>query len=111
MASEIPSSNASTVVNETMADTEREKLKPPSLEGTESQNKATEANMIPGPKAEANVDLEKNGVIPRSPPTPGGVNPADFPDGGLEAWLVVLGGFCCRKFYTGTVKSAHVFKS
>lgn len=21
-------------------------------------------------------------------------NPADFPDGGLEAWLVVLGGFC-----------------
>jgi len=34
-------------------------------------------------------------VIPRSVVAPGGVNPADFPDGGLEAWLVVLGSFCC----------------
>ena len=27
-------------------------------------------------------------------PSPAGPDPNDFPDGGLEAWLVVLGGFC-----------------
>lgn len=30
----------------------------------------------------------------KAAPAPAAPNPADFPDGGLEAWLVVLGGFC-----------------
>jgi len=66
-----------------------------SLERIGSQNKSTEANIFPEPEIEAEADLEKGGVIPKSTPAPGGVNPADFPDGGLEAWLVVLGGWCC----------------
>ncbi|TVY42760.1 Fujikurins efflux protein [Lachnellula occidentalis] len=60
-----------------------------------SQNKATEANIFPEGAAEADADLEKNGAAPKSTPAPGGVNPADFPDGGFEAWLVVLGGWLC----------------
>jgi hypothetical protein len=38
-------------------------------------------------------DVEKNEQP--AAPVAGGVNPADFPDGGLEAWLVVTGAFCC----------------
>lgn len=68
---------------------------PHSLERIGSQNKSTEANIFPEPEVEADADLEKGGVIPKSTPAPGGVNPADFPDGGVEAWLVVLGGWCC----------------
>lgn len=67
-----------------------------SLERIGSQNKSTEANIFPEPEVEAEADLEKAGVVPKT--VVGGVNPADFPDGGLEAWLVVLGGFCCCKF-------------
>lgn len=59
-----------------------------------SQNKETEANIFPEPEVEAEADLERNGVTTKAAPVAGGVNPSDFPDGGLEAWLVVLGGFC-----------------
>lgn len=67
----------------------------PPLEKLGSQNKETEANIFPEGTAEAEADLERGGAIPKSVPVPGGVNPADFPDGGLEAWLVVAGGWCC----------------
>jgi hypothetical protein len=30
----------------------------------------------------------------KAPAPPAGPNPDDFPDGGIEAWLVVLGAFC-----------------
>ena len=43
----------------------------------------TESKQEPQPEAGANMQIESAGP-----------NPADFPDGGLEAWLVVLGGFC-----------------
>ena len=36
-------------------------------------------------------DVEK--AEPAKPHT--GVDPGAFPDGGLEAWLVVSGAFCC----------------
>lgn len=45
---------------------------------------------VPEPEVD---DLEKNEKP--TGPVAGGINPADFPDGGLEAWLVVFGGFCC----------------
>lgn len=67
----------------------------PALEKLGSQNKETEANIFPEGTAEAEADLEKGGAIPKAAPVAGGVNPADFPDGGLEAWLVVAGGWCC----------------
>jgi hypothetical protein len=57
------------------------------------QNKETEANIFPESEVEAEADLEHAGVVPK--PVTGGINPADFPDGGLEAWLVVFGGWLC----------------
>ena len=42
-------------------------------------------------------------------PAPGGTNPADFPDGGLEAWLVVLGGWCTLFCTFGLVNCVGVF--
>lgn len=62
-----------------------------SLERVGSQNKSTEANIFSEGKAAAEADLEKSGAVP----VVGGINPADFPDGGTAAWLVVLGGWCC----------------
>jgi MFS family permease len=82
----------------------------PSLERIGSQNKSTEANIFPEPEVEAEADLEKGGVIPKSTPTPSGVNPADFPDGGLEACLVVFGGWCCLFVSFGWINCIGVFQ-
>ena len=37
------------------------------------------------------------GDVEKGPPAggPPAFNPADFPEGGLEAWLTVSGGWCC----------------
>jgi Major Facilitator Superfamily len=40
----------------------------------------------------------------------GGTNPADFPDGGLEAWLVVLGGWCCLFCSFGWINCIGIFQ-
>jgi hypothetical protein len=102
MVAEVPSSKSSTVTDEKMAETSE---KTPyddgrpkhdsSLERIGSQNKSTEANTFPEREAEAEADPEKGGEVPKPAVVPGGINPADFPDGGLQAWLVVLGGWCC----------------
>lgn len=42
---------------------------------------------------------------------PGGTNPEDFPDGGLEAWLVVLGGWCCLFTSFGWVNCIGLFQA
>lgn len=112
MAADLPSSNASTSIDEKMIEADKPaprgngtkpegSSEPQFLERLGSQNKETEANVFPEPEVEAEADLERNGAIPKSAPVSGGVNPADFPDGGLEAWLVVLGGFCCCKCCPG----------
>lgn len=41
---------------------------------------------------------------------PPGMNPADFPDGGLEAWLVVFGGWCALFCTFGLVNCVGVFQ-
>jgi hypothetical protein len=103
----VPSSSSSTVGEEKAAGVEESPYgnggasgrpkseEQPELEKFGSQNKQTEANIFPEPEVEAQADLEKGGVVPKSAPVAGGVNPADFPDGGLEACLVVLGGWFC----------------
>jgi hypothetical protein len=115
MVAEVPSSKSSTVTDEKMAETSE---KTPyddgrpkhdsSLERIGSQNKPTEANTFPEREAEAEADPEKGGEVPKPAVVPGGINPADFPDGGLQAWLVVLGGWCCLAASFGWI---NVFKT
>ena len=52
----------------------------------------TQAHVMPDVTEEGSEqDIEKN--KPAEPHA--GVDPNAFPDGGLEAWLVVSGAFCC----------------
>lgn len=54
--------------------------------------------------------MEKGGQAPPPPSgPPPGFNPADFPDGGLEAWLVVAGGFCALFSTFGLINCVGVF--
>lgn len=62
-----------------------------SMERINSQNKETEANIFPESEVIAEADIEKS----EAPSAPTGINPGDFPDGGRQAWLTVLGGWCC----------------
>ena len=41
---------------------------------------------------------------------PSGPNPVDFPDGGLKAWSVVLGGWCCLFSSFGWINCIGVFQ-
>lgn len=51
------------------------------------------------------LDTEK-----ASPSTFQGPNTADFPDGGFEAWLVILGAWCCLFVSFGWITSIGVFQ-
>lgn len=42
---------------------------------------------------------------------PGGINPADFPDGGRDAWLAVMGGWCCLFVSFGWINCIGVFQN
>ncbi|MCJ1253958.1 hypothetical protein MMC24_001772 [Lignoscripta atroalba] len=56
-------------------------------------NSKTEANILPETEYEPQGDPEQGTTEKGAPP--GLMDPSSFPDGGLEAWLVVFGGFCC----------------
>ncbi|KAK6582564.1 hypothetical protein PZA11_004972 [Diplocarpon coronariae] len=83
---------------------------PPALGRIGSLQQKTEANLFPESPVGAEADLEKAEVIPKSTPAPGGVNPADFPDGGLEACMVVLGGWLCLFCSFGWINCIGVFQ-
>ncbi|KAI1097254.1 MFS general substrate transporter [Jackrogersella minutella] len=85
--------------------------KRPSLERIPSQTASTNANIFPDPENVVEADMEKGGVAPPPASGPPGFNPADFPDGGLEAWLVVIGGFCALFSTFGLVNCVGVFVS
>lgn len=58
-------------------------------------NLETDANITRGTVDEPqNSDTEYGTDIEKAP-QPGPMDPASFPDGGLKAWLVVSGAFCC----------------
>ncbi|XXH01693.1 hypothetical protein Hte_008054 [Hypoxylon texense] len=86
----------------------------PSLNRIPSHGSAN-ANLYPEPQNVVEAELEKGGLAasqyPPSGGPPGGFNPADFPDGGLEAWLVVAGGFCALFSTFGLVNCVGVFVS
>lgn len=124
MAASTPfSGSTSTVADEKMAqrtdkspyddgagDNNHNSTSRPSLERFGSQNKETEANIFPESEVAAEADLEKSGVIPKPEPVVGGINPADFPDGGLEACLVVLGAWFCLFCSFGWINCIGVFQ-
>lgn len=81
-----------------------------------SQVPQTDANIHPIPSNTVQADLEKNGVaidtddsapINNNPP---GLEPADFPDGGAAAWLVVFGGWCALFCTFGLINCVGVFQ-
>ncbi|KIN01011.1 hypothetical protein OIDMADRAFT_122536 [Oidiodendron maius Zn] len=80
----------------------------PSLDDIRSQDKETEGNIFPELETVAEADLEKAAAPPQ--PVAGGINPADFPDGGLEANLALLGGWCCLFCSFGWINCIGVFQ-
>ena len=77
-----------------------------SLERISSRNSAMDTSS-PKDASKAEADLERgnldepkkeqDGPQPAGPPAggpPPGMAPADFPDGGVKAWLTLFGGFC-----------------
>ena len=60
-----------------------------------NDNKKTGANIMPDTSEETHdLDIEK-AAQDEKPKPPGAFDPSSFPDGGVEAWLVVSGAFCC----------------
>ena len=77
------------------------------------------SEIFPEPENAIEAELENEAVSATDPekggptaaaPAPGGVNPADFPDGGLQAWLVVFGGWCCLFCTFGLVNCVGIFE-
>lgn len=55
----------------------------------------TEAATLPEVDQEPQDDIEKgDSTKPQGGPPPGAFDPRQNPDGGLQAWLCVAGGFC-----------------
>lgn len=86
----------------------------PSIERIPSQQRSTLGDTRE-PETVTEADLEKTGVHPPPPPQaagggPPGMNPADFPDGGLRAWTVVFGGWCGLFCTFGLVNCTGVFE-
>ncbi|TKA78607.1 hypothetical protein B0A49_02698 [Cryomyces minteri] len=56
-------------------------------------------------------DVEKGPASKGPPPgVPAGFDPSQFPDGGLEAWMVIAGGFCCLFCSFGWINCIGVFQ-
>ncbi|KUI56393.1 Riboflavin transporter MCH5 [Cytospora mali] len=91
----------------------------PSLERIPSQNSHTNANIFTEPEDVAEADIEeaakeaaekKDGPHAGHPPPGSGFHPSDFPDGGLQAWLVVFGSWCGLFCTFGFINCIGVFQ-
>lgn len=69
----------------------------------------TEANILPDTLDLPDSDEEKAGS-PDAKPAFAGVDPSSFPDGGLQAWLVVSGAFCCLFCSFGWVNCKPIYR-
>ncbi|KAK7407980.1 hypothetical protein QQX98_009851 [Neonectria punicea] len=119
------SSSSSETVNEklpipprtTTTDGEKSDAPPYSMQRIPSQNNETDANIYPEPANAVQADLERGGLAvpepakPGAPAAPPGMAPADFPDGGREAWLVVFGGWCALFCTFGLINCVGVFQA
>ena len=55
----------------------------------------TEANIMPETETQLEHPDEEKGDLAKSSTVMSAMDPRAFPDGGVKAWLVVFGGFCC----------------
>ncbi len=75
------------------------------------EHNKTEATILPESQGIADADIEREAQSENEKvPVIGGVNPADFPDGGLEAWTVALGGWCCLFCSFGWINCVGIFQ-
>ena len=92
-----------------------------SLERIPSQNSRTNANIYPEPEDVAEADVEEaakekaeqqqqQGPPAGGPPPGSGWHPSDFPDGGVQAWLVVFGGWCGLFCTFGFINCIGIFQ-
>ncbi|KAI9723733.1 MAG: hypothetical protein M1812_001033 [Candelaria pacifica] len=68
----------------------------------------TEATILPEVEDGPQGDLEE--AVAEKPPIPSMMDPSSFPDGGLEAWMVVVGAFCCLFCSFGWINCIGVFQ-
>ncbi|KAI4111342.1 MAG: hypothetical protein LQ339_000541 [Xanthoria mediterranea] len=71
----------------------------------------TDANILPDISDPPDSDLEKANSSEDPKPAFAGFDPSSFPDGGLQAWLVVSGAFCCLFCSFGWVNCIGVFQA
>ncbi|KAK5119248.1 hypothetical protein LTR85_007862 [Meristemomyces frigidus] len=70
----------------------------------------TEAATQPEGAAELHGDMEKGTIKPQGGPPTGAFDPRQNPDGGLQAWLCVAGGFCVLFCSFGWINCIGVFQ-
>jgi MFS family permease len=77
-------------------------------QGSDSSPSSTADLEKLNPPENSSSDVDSKEDIP--PPKPAGPNPADFPDGGLRAWTVVAGSWCCMFASMGWINCIGVFQ-
>ncbi|KAH8773683.1 riboflavin transporter MCH5 [Diaporthe sp. PMI_573] len=100
------------------ADMEPYQSRNPSLDRIQSKNSQTNANIGGEPRNVAEAEIEESEKEQRDagekdaagPPPGSGFHPSDFPDGGLQAWLVVFGGWCGLFCTFGFINCIGVFQ-
>ncbi|MCJ1435451.1 hypothetical protein MMC27_004824 [Xylographa pallens] len=70
----------------------------------------TEANIMPETETQLEHPDEEKGDLAKSSTVISTMDPRAFPDGGLKAWLVVFGGFCCLFCSFGWINCIGVFQ-
>lgn len=83
---------------------EKDHAAPDALTTTKSIDKANPPNGVDVEKAPTTVGNEAE-----NPPGP--MDPRSFPDGGLEAWLVVSGAFACLFCSFGWINAIGIFQT
>ncbi|KAJ5524759.1 Major facilitator superfamily domain general substrate transporter [Penicillium frequentans] len=63
--------------------------------------------LSPQENPSSDVDSKEDNSVPK----PADSNPADFPDGGMRAWTVVAGSWCCMFASMGWINCIGVFQA
>ena len=82
------------------------------LERYPSQNQNTEPSVFPRYERQTETGIEEVGPTTEPPPPDaGGVKSTDFPDGGINAWIVVFGGWFGLFCSFGWINCIGVFQT